>query len=217
MDYEFPPDMSSYEIDQHQELLPAAARIAIASGYLHKLAHGNSLMKVWHERFYVLYSDGLMYSYLNARSKASHRTIPVGRLCLRMKFGQETVQGECESWPRSVPIQCRFTLVNTDRVYHFHAENENDLLLWKHHLQSTMERLCSQIVLSSKTQLATGQTEDTHVSAINDKISYKEASINPYDSSKASSEESMVEYVHRTNLAVAKLVETTFGEITASI
>ncbi len=185
---------SAYEVVQDQESTSQSHQqhTAIASGYLHKLAHGKSLVRVWHLRYYVLYSDGLVYSYYNDRSKRPHRTIPVGRLCLRMRFGQDTVKSECEAWPSTVPMKNRFSIVNSDRSYHFYTESEAELSTWKHYLQSTLERLSS----SSQT------IEDDDAPNIEH---------NSFDSSKSES----LQFVHTTNSPVKDMVEETFGEITA--
>ncbi len=206
MDYDFAPEGSTYQIHNQENSSQSGQHTAIASGDLHKLAHGKSL-KVWHRRYYVLYSDGLVYSYLNARSKKSHRIIPVGRLCLKMKFGQETINGECGSWPSSVPVEHRLSIINADRTYHFYSESETELSKWKHYLQSTMDRLSSpsQNVLDNDTS----QNTD-HTNTPEDTIRIGD----PYDSSISSSEES-IQFTHRTQSPVEELVEKTFGEITA--
>ena len=211
---------------------------AIASGYLHKLARGSSVRKVWHKRYYVLYSDGLMYSYHNARSRTSHRTIPVGRLCLRMKFGKETVNGDCRSWPRSVPVEHRFSLINTDRSYHFYTESETDFSMWKQYLQSTLERLSSpsrallddepthnrnaQDLLQDEPRLG-GSCKEAAVEAVTEDTLNNNSPYDTYtgagiehDSSSSSSEES-IEYLHKTNSPLDMMLESTFGEITAFI
>ncbi len=199
MDYE----VSTYQIHNQENSSQSGQHTAIASGYLHKLAHGKSLVKVWHRRYYVLYSDGLVYSYHNARSKRSHRIIPVGRLCLKMKFGQETINGECGSWPSLVPVEHRFSLINTDRTYHFYSESETELSKWKHYLQSTLDRL------SSPSQNVLDDEASQHCTT-GDTITIG----GPYDSSKSSSEES-IQFIHRTHSPVEELVEKTFGEITS--
>lgn len=73
---------------------------AVASGYLYKIAHNGSIFAKWHRRYYVLYSDGLLFSYVSDRAKSSNRTIPVGRMCLRMKFGDGTSSEDCRFWPK---------------------------------------------------------------------------------------------------------------------
>ncbi len=192
MDYEFTPEASAYQDQEASSQFQQ--HIAIASGYLQKLAHEKSPVSVWHQRYYVLYSDGLMYSYYNDRSKKPHRTIPVGRLCLRMRFGQDTLKSECKAWPSNTPIEHRFSLVNSDRSYHFYAESETELSKWKHHLQSTLERLSSP-----------SQT------VIEDMKTHKFEHLK--DSSKSSSEQSL-QFVHTSNLPVKDMIEATFSEIT---
>lgn len=198
MESELSPESSVYQLVQDQENSSQShQRTAIASGYLHKLAHGKSPIRVWHQRYYVLYSDGLMYSYYTDRSKRSHRTIPVGRLCLRMRFGQDTIKSRCEAWPSTVPIEQRFSLVNSDRSYYFYTESETELSTWKHYLQSTLERLSSppQTVIDD---------EDTHNTEQHPTL----------DSSSKSSSEQSLQFVHATNSPVDDMVEATFGEIT---
>ena len=243
MEHEITAEKSSYQLYDRESLASnhdSGIHKAIASGYLYKLAHGSSV-KVWHRRYYVLYSDGLLYTYHNARSKASHRTIPVGRLCLRMKFGKETVNGECSSWPHSVPVKQRFSLINTDRSYHFYANSETDLGIWKQHLQSTLERLSSpsQALLDIKPNGCPtpecGETvkiffqgefqiegvcqevvpEDTHSDTNSAYDVYTGISMQ-HASSSSSSEESIV-YLHKTNSPLNMMLESTFGEITACI
>ena len=113
---------------------------AIASGYLFKVAHPLSR---WHRRYYVLYSDGLLHSFKNDRARAANRVIPVGRLCLRMKFGADTTFEDCSSWPKKIPQKLRFSIINSDRAYHFVCESEREMEMWKRNLLGTLNKLTS--------------------------------------------------------------------------
>ena len=112
---------------------------AVASGYLHKLAHSGSLLAHWHQRYYVLYTDGLLYSYKSSRARLSNRVIPVGRKCLRVRFGGETRGDEATRWQRDL----WFSIVNSDREFHFCCDSERDLLMWKESLLGTLDKLSS--------------------------------------------------------------------------
>jgi len=202
MDFELAPDVTNYKLhdqdtEDHMEA-PTTTR-AIVSGYLHKLAH--SVLKTWHLRYYVLYSNGLLYSYHSDRSQSSHRIIPVGRLCLRLRFEKDTSKGDCRSWPKRVPVGQRFSIINSDRSYHFYTESHTELSKWKHHLQSTLHRLSSpsQALLDD---IAAAETTPNEHKAISD------------DSYSSSSSEGSVEYTHNTKSIVKDMVEETFGEIT---
>ena len=116
---------------------------AVASGYLYKIAHNRSIFARWHRRYYVLYSDGLLYSYKSDRSKSSHRTIPVGRMCLRMKFGEDTSYQDCHYWPKKSLRNLCFSIINSDRSYHFFCESEKELNSWRQHLLATLGKLTS--------------------------------------------------------------------------
>ena len=116
---------------------------AVASGYLFKVSHNGTPFARWHRRYYVLYSDGLLYSFKNARSKAFDRVIPVGRMCLRMKFGSETSSEDCASWPKSVSQKLFFSIINSDRAYHFFCESEKEFDSWQQHLLGTLDKLSS--------------------------------------------------------------------------
>ena len=116
---------------------------AVASGYLFKVSRNGTPFARWHRRYYVLYSDGLLYSFKNARSKAFDRVIPVGRMCLRMKFGSETSSEDCASWPKSVSQKLCFSIINSDRAYHFFCESEREFDSWQQHLLGTLDKLSS--------------------------------------------------------------------------
>ena len=116
---------------------------AVASGYLFKVSHNGTPFARWHRRYYVLYSDGLLYSFKNARSKAFDHVIPVGRMCLRMKFGAETSPEDCTSWPKSVSQKLCFSIINSDRAYHFFCESEREFDSWRQHFLGTLDKLAS--------------------------------------------------------------------------
>ena len=115
---------------------------AVASGYLYKIAHNGSIFAKWHRRYYVLYSDGLLFSYVSDRAKSSNRTIPVGRMCLRMKFGDGTSSEDCRFWPKRGRNLC-FSVINSDRSYHFFCDSEKELNSWRQHLLGTLGKLAS--------------------------------------------------------------------------
>ena len=118
--------------------------VAVASGYLHKAAGAGSLLARWHRRYYVLYSDGLLSSFKTERANYPGRVIPVGRLCLRMKFGRETSSEDCSSWPRRVSRELCFSIINTDRSYHFYCEEERAFISWRSKLVQVLNKLSSQ-------------------------------------------------------------------------
>ena len=129
----------------------------VASGYLFKLARSGTPLARWHRRYYVLYSDGLLHSYKTVRSRSHHRTIPVGRQCLRTRFGEETAREGCKRWPRSIPPRLRFSIVNSDRAFHFVCESERELALWRENLKETLRRLAA-----APSRWIVDGAEDTH-------------------------------------------------------
>lgn len=240
MDYEFADDVSSYSIQESQRGgQHSEPHRAVTSGYLYKLAR--SIVKVWHKRYYVLYSDGLMYSYHSDRSLTSSRTIPVGRLCLRMKFGVETETSECKSWPSKVPINQRFSLINSDRAYHFYCDNDKEYDTWKHYLQLTLSKLSSssravidEPQTDSQTQTDSQSQSHTIDSPTDEQPLLSEHSDGddiPYDAvyhsptgvggtdsdSSSEDEETMdtLTVVHTGGKEVNDLLESLFGEITS--
>ena len=242
MDYEFADEVSSYSI---QGSLPgrqhAEPHRAVTSGYLYKLARGRSIVKLWHKRYYVLYSDGLMYSYHSDRALTSSRTIPVGRLCLRMKFGTDTNTSECKSWPSKVPVNQRFSLINSNRSYHFYCDNDKEFSTWKHHLQLTLSKLSSSSQAAIDDPLTPTLTQPDSPTQSHDIISQDDEQPIPtehsdgdddvpYDAvyhpptvvgvrdSDSSSEEESVDIqtvVHTGCKEVHDLLESLFGEITS--
>ena len=116
---------------------------AVASGYLHKLAHNGTLFARWHQRYYVLYSDGLLRSFKSSRARNSHRVIHVGRKCLRVRFGADTRNDECSHWPKNCPRALCFSVINIDREYHFYCESEREFAVWRDSLQQTLTKLGS--------------------------------------------------------------------------
>lgn len=128
--------MMNYSDNRH-------SHTAVASGYLFKVSHNGTPFARWHRRYYVLYSDGLLYSFKNARSKAFDRVIAVGRMCLRMKFGAETSAADCASWPKSVSRKLCFSIINSDRAYHFFCESEREFDSWRQHFLGTLDKLAS--------------------------------------------------------------------------
>ena len=116
---------------------------AVASGYLHKLAHNGTPFAGWHQRYYVLYSDGVLRSYKSSRSRNSHRIIHVGRKCLRVRFGSDTRNDECCRWPKGGPRSRCFSIINSDREYHFYCDSEREFASWRESLQHTLVKLGS--------------------------------------------------------------------------
>ena len=133
--------MEIYDVADHDR--QSESHIAIASGYLYKIAHNGSIFARWHRRYYVLYSDGLLYSYKSDRAKSSNRTIPVGRMCLRMKFGDGTSSQDCHYWPKKVLRNLCFSIINSDRSYHFFCDSEKEMNSWRQHLLRTLGKLAS--------------------------------------------------------------------------
>ena len=116
---------------------------AVASGYLHKLTHNGTPFAGWHQRYYVLYSDGLLRSYKSFRSRNSHRIIHVGRKCLRIRFGSDTRNDECCRWPKGRPRSRCFSIINSDREYHFYCDSEREFVSWRENLQHILGKLGS--------------------------------------------------------------------------
>lgn len=116
---------------------------AVASGYLHKLTHNGTPFARWHQRYYVLYSDGLLRSFKSSRARNSYRVIHVGRKCLRVRFGADTRSDECRHWPKNCPRALRFSVINIDREYHFYCESEREFAVWRDSLQQTLAKLGS--------------------------------------------------------------------------
>lgn len=116
---------------------------AVASGFLHKLAHNGTPFACWHQRYYVLYSDGLLHSYKSSRARHSHRVIQVGRKCLRVRFGSDTRSDECRRWPKECPRELRFSIINSDREYHFYCESEREFGIWRESLSQILSKLGS--------------------------------------------------------------------------
>ena len=116
---------------------------AVASGFLHKLTHNGTPFARWHQRYYVLYSDGLLCSYKSSRSRNSHRVIHVGRKCLRLRFGLDTRNDECSRWPKSCPRTRCFSVINSDREYHFYCESDREFAIWRKSLQQILAKLGS--------------------------------------------------------------------------
>jgi len=146
---------------------------AVASGYLFKVSHEGTPFAQWHRRYYVLYSDGLLYSFKNARSKASNRVIPVGRMCLRMKFGGDTTLEDCNSWPKGVPQRLCFSIINSDRSYHFFCDSEREFETWRDHLLGTLDKLASHWSIDKS---VSARVEV----AVNDTTFHQNATPNPY-------------------------------------
>lgn len=116
---------------------------AVASGFLHKLAHNGTPFARWHQRYYVLYTDGLLRSYKSSRARHSHRVIQVGRKCLRVRFGSDTRSDECSRWPKDCPRELRFSIINSDREYHFYCESEKEFGIWRENLLQILSKLGS--------------------------------------------------------------------------
>lgn len=116
---------------------------AVASGFLHKLAHNGTPFARWHQRYYVLYTDGLLRSYKSSRARHSHRVIQVGRKCLRVRFGSDTRSDECNRWPKDCPRELRFSIINIDREYHFYCESEKEFGIWRENLLQILSKLGS--------------------------------------------------------------------------
>lgn len=116
---------------------------AVASGFLHKLTHNGTPFARWHQRYYVLYTDGLLCSYKSSRARNSYRIIQVGRKCLRVRFGLDTRNDECNRWPKGVPRALCFSVINSDREYHFYCESEREFAIWRENLLQILGRLGS--------------------------------------------------------------------------
>lgn len=115
----------------------------MASGFLHKLTHGGTLFARWHQRYYVLCSDGLFYSFKSSRARLCNRVIPLGRKCLRLRFGEETRRDEWNHWPKDFPRELCFSIVNSDREFHFCCDSEKELEMWRDNLLGTLDKLSS--------------------------------------------------------------------------
>ena len=115
----------------------------MASGFLHKLTRSGTLFARWHQRYYVLCSDGLLYSFKSSRARLSNRVIPLGRKCLRLRFGEETRRDEWSHWPKDFPRELCFSIVNSDREFHFCCDSEKELEMWRDNLLGTLDKLSS--------------------------------------------------------------------------
>ena len=122
---------------------------AVASGYLHKLTHNGTPFAGWHQRYYVLYSDGLLRSYKSSRARNSHRIIQVGRKCLRLRFGSDTRSEECCRWPQGRSRSQCFSIINSDREYHFYCDSEREFASWRESLLQILAKLGSRSARSS--------------------------------------------------------------------
>lgn len=116
---------------------------AVASGFLHKLTHNGTPLARWHQRYYVLYTDGLLCSYKSSRARNSHRIIHVGRKCLRLRFGLETRHDECSRWPKNRRRTQCFSIINSDREYHFYCDSEREFAIWRDNLRQILTKLGS--------------------------------------------------------------------------
>ena len=141
--------------------LSAGVHSAVTSGYLLKEANYGHVLSRWHRRFYVLYSDGLLCSFKSSRSSSPNKVIPVGRQCLRMRFGSKTLQGDCK-WPKRVAANLRFSVVNSDRAYHFCCDTERDLANWQYHLSNILNKLTVSSVMNRE---ALKQSEMEHTTS----------------------------------------------------
>ena len=121
---------------------------ATASGYLFKLARNKRLFSTWHRRYYVLYSDGTLNSYKHLRSTSINRTIPIGRKGIKILFGEEVGDDDCDSWPRNIPKSLCFSVTNSDRSYHFVCESRREFERWEASLREVMHK----VQISEKTE-----------------------------------------------------------------
>lgn len=115
----------------------------IASGYLFKLARNKRYFSTWHRRYYVLYSDGTLYSFKNLRSSTINRTITIGRMCITIRLGEEVGDDDCSSWPSNIPKSLCFSIVNSDRSYHFVCESRREFERWEASLRDVLHNLQS--------------------------------------------------------------------------
>jgi len=60
-----------------------------------------------------------------------------------MKFGEDTTLEDCNSWPKGVPQRLCFSIINSDRSYHFFCESEREFETWREHLLGTLDKLAS--------------------------------------------------------------------------
>ena len=115
----------------------------IASGYLFKLARNKRYFETWHRRYYVLYSDGSLHSFKNLRSSTLTRTISIGRKCIAVRFGEEVGNDDCNSWPSNIPKYLCFSIVNSDRSYHFICESRREFERWEASLREARHKIQS--------------------------------------------------------------------------
>lgn len=136
---------------------PQAGHWAVASGYLHKIAHNGTPFAQWHRRYYVLYSDGLLYSFKSARARSANRVIPVGRKCLRMKFEEDTSCDDC-TWPKNIPRKLCFSIINSDRSYHFICKSQREMEVWQKNLKETLGKFTPSLARwENETPISVGE------------------------------------------------------------
>ena len=100
-------------------------------GAVFKLARNGRLSHRWHRRYAVLNSEGHLYLYSDEGMRSVRRVVDLQQMCLRIKFGVDTSDDYCSSWPKRVPQDRRFSLINMDRTYHFFTASRRDAESWK--------------------------------------------------------------------------------------
>lgn len=100
-------------------------------GAVFKLARNGRLSHQWHKRYAVLNSEGHLYLYSDERMRSVRRVIDLQQMCLRIKFGADTSDDYCNNWPKRVPPDTRFSLINMDRTYHFFTGSRKEAQSWK--------------------------------------------------------------------------------------
>lgn len=100
-------------------------------GAVFKLARNGRLAPQWHKRYAVLNSEGHLYLYSDEGMRSVRRVIDLQQMCLRIKFGTDTNDDYCSNWPKRVPPERRFSLINMDRTYHFFTASKKEATSWK--------------------------------------------------------------------------------------
>ena len=108
-------------------------------GAVFKLARNGRVASRWHKRYAVLNSEGHLYLYSDEGMRSVRRVIDLQQMCLRIKFGADTSDDYCSNWPKRVPPDRRFSLINMDRTFHFFTPSKEEAASWKRGFLSIAE------------------------------------------------------------------------------
>ena len=108
-------------------------------GAVFKLARNGRVASRWHKRYAVLNSEGHLYLYSDEGMRSVRRVIDLQQMCLRIKFAADTSDDYCSNWPKRVPPDRRFSLINMDRTFHFFTPSKEEAASWKRGFLSIAE------------------------------------------------------------------------------